>query len=83
MEVQELAEQEPDFPEMVFLAVVEVACRRKKKLSVRGLNEIMLDSCQVQHNRTLNLPEHRQGHFLLCALRSLSRQYSLANGTQF
>lgn len=25
MEVQELAEQEPDFPEMVFLAVVEVA----------------------------------------------------------
>lgn len=30
MEVQELAEQEPNFLEMIFWAVVEVACGEEK-----------------------------------------------------
>lgn len=30
MEVQEPAEQEPNFPEMIFLAVVEAACEEEK-----------------------------------------------------
>lgn len=49
MEVQELAEQEPNFPEMIFLAVVEVALTETAEAAWlhRSVLEICLHSQEL------------------------------------